>query len=199
MRKVWLFLSSLAQTPQQERFPLHRNPYLCFSTTFPYISPSLCSSFPLLKENHTFPNHVKKSLYMTSAVAFSANSEFMWLYKWQTLPLDGMHSNFLYIYHRRRPSILLSVALSSTQADKAATAVHSAHLKLSPEHILCRSLCLSLCRRNKQSSMRTLWRSWGQSRTTLQWATMDRATLHSSGFVFTSLFGESRVYEYYYK
>ena len=129
---------------------------------------------------------------MTAPVALLANAELMWLYKWQTLPLDAMHFIFFYIYHPQRPSILLRVALSLAQADKTATAAHSAHLKLSPEHVLTSclplslslSLYLSICRKNKPSSMRTLWRSCGRSRTTLQWATMARATLLSSGFVF---------------
>lgn len=47
---------------------------------------------------------------------------------------------------------------------------------------------LFLYRKNKQSSMRTLWRSWGQSQIILQWATMDKAILHSSGFVFVTFY-----------
>lgn len=143
-----------------------------------YFSFTLLFLSPPQRELH-FSQPWKKSLsfYMTAAVTLSANSELMWLYKWQTLPLDGSHFNFLYIFHPQRPSILLRVALSLAQTDKAARATHS-----SWTHPLL--LSLSFCRRNKQSSMRTLWRSWGQSQTTLQWATMDRATLHSSGFVF---------------
>lgn len=73
------------------------------------------------------------------------------------------------------------------------------HFNLSPPEVWLRitlswasswdsipSYLLSPYRKNKQSSMRTLWRSWGQSQTISQWATMDKAILHSSGFVFAT-------------
>ena len=110
----------------------------------------LCPLHPPRTETNTPINgKISLSLYVTAAVAPPANAEFMWLYKWQTLPLDAAPLYF------SSPSITFKrLRLSAECIFVIGTSwwtllwLHTVHIGTSG---LSPSLCLSLSLQEKQA------------------------------------------------
>lgn len=118
-----------------------------------------CSSAPPsplspLHSMFLFPSPQRVTLLPTME---KSPSPFRWLQQWLSRLMLNLYCYindrhcpwmpctlcFFYIYHPQRPSFLLRVALSLAQADKTATAAHSAHLP-SPLNTSSVSLFVSL-------------------------------------------------------